>query len=173
MYTEIVYLLFFHFRFLKKFWCKTSCLDYLQASPNLMNKFQDSGSLWQLCPMLCIVHRPCCNIGKYVCTIKKIPFKNRIFIFYEKFWNLAHYIFDCVLPAQTTTYMNTWCAIKKRILSKSIYSLLNNVHLYSSSILSTHLESMESTNNNLPINYLLSHLQNQERIQLQSWKCRN
>ena len=75
--------------------------------------------------------------------------------------------------AQTTTYMNTWCVIKKRTLSKSIYSLLNNVHLYSSSILRTHLESMESTNNNLPINYLLSHLQNQERIQLQSWKCRN
>ena len=69
-------------------------------------------------------------------------------------------------------HMNT-CVIKKRTLSKSIYSLLNNVHLYSSSILRTHLESMESTNNNLPINYLLSHLQNQERIQLQSWKCRN
>ena len=47
-----------------------------------------------------------------------------------------------MLPAQTTTYMNTWCVIKKRTLSKSIYSLLNNVHLYSSSILRTHLEYM-------------------------------
>ena len=85
MYTEIVYLLFFHFRFLKKFWCKTSCLDYLQASPNLMNKFQDSGSLWQLCPMLCIVHRPCCNIGKYVCTIKKILLKIEFLSFMKNF----------------------------------------------------------------------------------------
>ena len=52
-------------RSLKKYWCKTSYLDSLQASQNLMNKFQDGDSSSQLCHTSCTVHLLCCNIGEF------------------------------------------------------------------------------------------------------------
>ena len=54
-------------RSLKKYWCKTSYLDSLQASQNLMNKFQDGDSSSQLCHTSCTVHLLCCNIGEFFC----------------------------------------------------------------------------------------------------------
>ena len=71
-------------RSLKKYWCKTSYLDSLQASQNLMNKFQDGDSSSQLCHTSCTVHLLCCNIGE-------IFFLERAFFSFttlSKSWNI-------------------------------------------------------------------------------------
>ena len=54
----------FILRYLKKCWCKTSCLGYPQDLPIRCSWFQDGDLLWLQCHTLCIVWLQCFNTGK-------------------------------------------------------------------------------------------------------------
>ena len=64
-YTKIETLFWkFILRYLKKCWCKTSCLGYPQDLPIRCSWFQDGDLLWLQCHTWCIVWLQCFNTGK-------------------------------------------------------------------------------------------------------------
>ena len=69
----------FILRYLKKCWCKTSCLGYPQDLPIRCSWFQDGDLLWLQCHMWCIVWLQCFNTGEKL-NIKSFL---DIFIIYE------------------------------------------------------------------------------------------